>query len=232
MKKKKNLISTIDLDKIKTDLANSRDIEDFANKIQNEKFYKDSVLGFIQASPNKYLAQAAPSMGGSGGECSDTWSVKQSIGRGYGSVLYSVLLGWAAENDIYLAADRSSVTGADSGKAAAGVWKKVDNQTDDEVPFDNYENPKTPPQEDDCKVYGVDYLDKGYKDPKNIEAYKKLSSNLSNFFTFQIEPMLDQPTGFFGKMFGSSKSQKAEKIKAKLVTIGQQKFIDYMTKVG
>ena len=225
-------VALVDLDKIKADLANSKDLEDLASKIQSEDFYKNSVLGFIQASPNKYLAKASPSMGGSGGECADTWSVKQSIGRGFGSTLYSVLLGWAAENDVYLAADRSSVTGANSGKAAAGVWKKVDDQTDDEVSFDNYENPKTPPQEDDCKIYGVDYLDKGYKDPKNIEAYKKLTSNLTNFFASQVEPMMSEPTGFFGKIFGSSKSDKAEKIKAKLINVGQQKFIDYMTKVS
>ena len=225
-------VALVDLDKIKADLANSKDLKDFANKIQSKDFYKDSVLGFIQASPNKYLAKASPSMGGSGGECADTWSVKQSIGRGFGSTLYSVLLGWAAENDVYLAADRSSLTGADSGKAAAGVWKKIDNQTNDEVPFDDYENPKTEPKDDDCKVYGVDYLDKGYKDPTNVEAYKKLTANLANFFASQVEPMMSEPTGFFGKLFGSSKSDKAEKIKAKLINVGQQKFIDYMTKVG
>ena len=44
--------------------------------------------------------------------------------------------------------------------------------------------------------------------------------------------MMSEPTGFFGKIFGSSKSDKAEKIKAKLINVGQQKFIDYMTKVG
>jgi len=231
-------LALVDLSLLKSNLEQSRDLEAFSAKIQDSNFYKDSVIGYIDVADNKYLAAARPEMGGSGGACANTWSVKQSIGRGYGRQLYDALLGWAAEKDIYITPDRSSVTGKDTGKAAAGVWTGIDSETSDEVPprdnvylgkFDNWKDRKTPPRDDDCQIYGVDSLDKGYKNSKKIEYFKELQSNFDQFFATEIESLFDEP-GFFGKLFGGTPQNKTQKIKNQLLKIGAQKFFDFMLK--
>jgi len=228
-------LALVDLSLLKSKLEQSKNIEDFSAKIQDSNFYKDSVVGYIDIADNKYMAKAHPNMGGSGGQCAGTWSVKQSIGRGYGRQLYDALLGWAAEKEIYITPDRSSVTGKDTGKAAAGRWASIDSETSDETPpkddvymgkFDNWEDKATSPQDDDCQVYGVDSLDKGYKNSEKIEYFKELQNNFDEFFTTEIESLFDEP-GFFGKLFGGTPQNKAQKIKNQLLRLGAQKFIDF-----
>ena len=229
-------LALVDLTRLKNELEQSANLQDFAEKLQSDTFFKNSLVGYINAGANKYLAKGPPTMGGSGGTCYDTWSVKKSIGRGYGRQLYDALLGWAAEKNIYLTADRTSVTGAGTKKGAAGVWDKVDQQTNDEVPpkqspymgkFDSWEKKTTNPTDDDCNVYGVDSLDKGYRDDKKIMHFKQLESNLKNFFTSDIEPLFSD-SSFFDKLFGRTPAKEAEKLKNKFLSIGEDNFLKFM----
>lgn len=214
-------LSLIDLSIIKAQLSDVNSMDEFVEKLNDKSLYDKAVVGYIFAGHNPMYSKAAPSMGGSGGHCAGTYSVRKSIGRGYGKQLYDALLGFASGNNVYIAADRHSVsTGAKSR------WTKIDTQTDDEVSFDDFENPKTEPKDDDCMVHNVDALDKGFKDEKTVDYYKKLRYNLDRFFETEIEPLFDEP-GFFGKLFGQTPANKAEKLKKKLLKLGDRKFRDF-----
>ena len=220
----------VNLTKIKSQLETSKTIDDFLNKLKDRHLFKDATIGYIEAMYNPMLSKAHPGMGGSGGACYNTYSIRKSIGRGYGEQLYNALLGWCAINNIYTTADRHSVS-----QGAESRWKKIDQQTNDEVPpkeapytgkFDDFNNTTTEPRDDDCLVHGISSLDKGYKDVKQVDYFKQLEYNMSTFFENEIEPLFDEP-GFFGKLFGSTPVNKAEKIKKKLLAMGRQKFIDF-----
>jgi len=224
-------IAIADLSVIKSELAKAQSIEDFIAKLDDKALYDKAVVGYIWATYNPMTAKAAPMMGGSGGHCAGTYSIKRSIGRGYGEILYNALLGFAAQHDIYIAPDRDSVS-----PGAQKRWAKIDAQTDDEVPektdpytgnFDNWADPKTKPKDDDCIVHGIDSLDKGYKDQNTVDFYKQLSYNLDSFFEKEIQPLFQEP-GFFGKLFGQTPENKAEKLKNKLLKLGADKFRDFM----
>ena len=219
-------LSLIDLNKIKQQLANSNSVQDFAEKIKNKEMYDASILGYIEAQYNPMSAKA----GVSGGNCSDTYSVIKSIGKGYGEMLYNALLGFAATKNIYIASDRNAVS-----PGAKKRWIKIDAQTDDEVPssqdpykgtFDDFENKSTSPADDDCKVWDVEALDKGYKDEKQLAFYNSLKDNLDSFFVKEIQSMFDEP-GFFGKLFGNTPENRALKIKKQLLKLGRDKFYDW-----
>jgi len=244
----------IDLDALGEYLKSSKDVSDFVDKIkQVSSFSADDnssskignvVVGYISATNNKYLMKADPRMGGSGGPCMNTLSVKNSIGRGYGETLYNALLGLTYPN--YIAADRTSVS-IGAGKR----WQKISSQTSDAVPdnsgdfigkFDktsgpqgkgekspNYPLGSTSPREDDCVVFDKDQfpaLDKGFRDQSQVEYYNSLKSNLDKWFENEIEVLFDDP-GFFGRLFGNAPKSKAEKIKKRLLKIGKAKFIDF-----
>ena len=231
-------IAMLDLTHLKNKLEQSQNLDDYLKKVESIDFYKDSVVGYIDASANKMFSKAPPP-GGSGGLCYDTWSNKQTVGSGYGSQLYDALLGWGAVNDIYITADRTYNSGLDTEKGAVGKWKAIDQQTNDEVPpkdgtymgfFDD--SKQTKPTNDDCSVFGSsesprDYLNKGYKDQSKIGDYNKWKDNLEEFFSDDIETLFDEP-GFFGKMLGKSPQNKAQKIKNKLLKIGQDRFDEIM----
>jgi hypothetical protein len=223
-------VSLVDLGVIKAELSNANSIEEFIEKLNDKALYDKAVIGYIMAGYNPMYSKAAPTMGGSGGHCAGTYSVRKSIGKGYGKQLYDALLGFATANDVYITADRHSVS-----TGAKARWAKVDAQTDDEVPgddnpylgtFDDVKNPKTKPKDDDCLVHGVDSLDKGYKDEKAVDFYKELRYNLDKFFETEIEPLFDEP-GFFGKLFGQTPANKAEKLKKQLLKLGDRKFRDF-----
>tara|TARA_R100000008_G_scaffold12757_1_gene6367 strand:- start:12124 stop:12912 length:789 start_codon:yes stop_codon:yes gene_type:complete len=224
-------LAIADLGFIKSELSNAESIDDFTIKLFDKALYDKAVVGYIWAVYNPAMSKAAPSMGGSGGNCAGTWSVKRSIGRGYGKQLYDALLGFAAENDLYVTADRDDVS-----PGAQSRWNKIDAQTDDEVPdstdpykgtFDDWSNPETKPKDDDCIVHGIDSIDKGYKDQNTVDFYKELSYNLDSFFEKEIQPLFQEP-GFFGKLFGQTPQNKAEKLKRKLLKLGAEKFRDFM----
>lgn len=224
-------LTLIDLNTIKHSLEASANAEEFLQKLEDKDILDSATKGFIKAQNNKELAKTSPTMGGSGGLCYNSWSVKESIGRGYGKQLYNALLGWAADNNIYITSDKVSVS-----PGAVKRWTKVDQQTDDEIPpdkapyigkFDNWRDRKTEPRNDDCVVHGDDALDKGYKDETTIDYYKELRDKLDNFFRDQVQAMFEEP-GFWGKLFGNTPENRAEKIKNRLLATGQQKFHDYM----
>ena len=230
-------LALVNLTELKNSLAKSKNAEEFTQKIKSKEFYKNSLAGYISAAPNKFYAQAPPVRGGSGGLCYDTWSVKESIGRGFGKQLYNALLGWAAAKDIYITADRSSVTGKDKGKGAAGVWLRIDRETDDEVPpkkepytgtFDSWDKKETPPTDDDCNLHGIEALDKGYKNTELIEYFKVLENNLQTFFINDVEPLFNNP-GIFNRLFGNTPAKRAERIKKKFISTGSDNFIKFMS---
>ena len=224
-------LAIADLGVIKTELAASESIEDFMTKLDDKSLYDKAVVVYIWAIYNPGNSRAHAMMGGSGGNCAGTWSVKRSVGRGYGKQLYDALLGFAAENDLYITADRDDVS-----PGAQKRWDKIDAQTDDDVPdssdpymgtFDDWSDPKTKPKDDDCVVHGINSLDKGYKDQNTVDFYKELSYNLDSFFEKEIQPLFQEP-GFFGKLFGQTPQNKAEKLKKKLLKLGADKFRDFM----
>ena len=224
-------LSLVNLSAIRQQLQNATSVQDFAQKLNNKEMYDAAIVGNIRAQHNPMLAKS----GVSGGECgpSDSYSVIGSIGKGYGEQLYNALLGFAASQKdyIYITPDRNSVS-----PGASKRWKKVDDQTADVTPpegeiygrtFDPVGQKRTAPTDDDCKVHGVDHLDRGYRDTNQVAFYKKLKDNLDNFFVKEVEPMFEKP-GFFAKLFGNTPESKALKIKKQLLKLGKDKFYDWI----
>jgi len=245
----------VDLEALGNYLRSSKDIDDFVDKIKqvsgfsaDEESLRNNVgnivVGYISATNNKYTMKAAPAMGGSGGPCMNTLSVKKSIGRGYGEKLYNALLGLTYPN--YIAADRTSVS-----VGAGRRWQKISNQTSDTTPPDsgdfigkfdrtsgpqgkgsrspNYPLGSTTPREDDCVVFDKEEypaLDKGFRDQSQVEYYNSLKNNLDKWFENEIETLFQDP-GFFGRLFGNTPKAKTEKIKKRLLKIGKSKFLDF-----
>tara|TARA_B100001250_G_scaffold409724_1_gene434649 strand:- start:109 stop:900 length:792 start_codon:yes stop_codon:yes gene_type:complete len=219
-------VSLVDLGIIKTELSNSTSVDEFVQKLNDKTLYDKAVVGYIMAGYNPMYSKTHTQSG----NCAGTFSVRKSIGKGYGKQLYDALLGFATANDIYITADRLNVS-----IGAKARWAKIDAQTDDEVPgdenpylgtFDDVTSPQTQPPDDDCVVHGVDSLDKGYKDEKAVDFYKELRYNLDKFFETEVEPLFDEP-GFFGQLFGQTPANKAEKIKKQLLKLGDRKFRDF-----
>jgi len=219
-------LSLVNLNFIKEELQNSNSIDEFVNKLKSKPLYDKAVIGYIAADYNPMLSKA----GISGGACSNTYSVTKSIGKGYGKQLYNALLGFAATKNLYVTSDRNSVSAG-----ARSRWAKIDAQTDDEAPssdtpyvghFDDYKNKKTDPLDDDCIVHGIDSLDKGYKDEKQLDYFNQLKDNLDSFFEVEIQSMFDEPS-FFGKLFGNTPENKASKLKKQLLKLGRAKFHDW-----
>ena len=246
----------IDLDALGRQLRNVNNIDDFIKKIDdvNAVFSTDLkslrgnigqiVVGYIWANNNKYTMKAAPSMGGSGGPCMNTFSVRRSIGQGYGKELYNALLGLTYPH--YITADRTSVS-----VGAGRRWEKIASQTSDSVPSDsggfigkfdrtagpqgkgglspNYPLGTTPPREDDCVTYDKNEfpaLDKGFRDEKQVRYYKTLKVNLDGWFEKEVEKLFAEP-GFFAKLLGNTPKTNAEKLKKKLLSVGMAKFSDF-----
>tara|TARA_Y100000310_G_C20609864_1_gene777439 strand:- start:194 stop:994 length:801 start_codon:yes stop_codon:yes gene_type:complete len=227
-------LSLVDLNAIQNSLDDSKNSEEFLRKLKDKEVFNSAVVGYIKAYNNKFLAKAhAGIAGGSGGLCYETWSVKESIGRGYGEQLYNALLGWAAGNNVYLTADRTSVS-----PGAEKRWSQIDNQTSDEIPpkedpyigrFDDFKKKETEPLDDDCVVFADDSLNKGYKDESKISYFNGLQDKLNNFFKDKIQSLFDEP-GFWGKILRTTPKDRAEKIKKQLLSRGADKFADYILK--
>jgi hypothetical protein len=219
----------IDLVYIKDQLQQSQNIDEFLEKLTNKEIHDKAIVGYISCT---YIPLLAKGVGLTyvGGRCSDAYMVKRSMAPGRGEELYNALLGFASLKGIYVTSDRRSTS-----PGAKSRWSKIDQQTDDETPhntepymgkFDDRKDPKTKPRDDDCRVYGMEHLDKGYQDDKQVDFYKELEYNLSTFFEKEIEPLFDEP-GFFGRLFGRTPASKADKIKAKLINFGRRSFIDW-----
>jgi len=221
-----NLI-LLDLNFMKNHLEKSANIEEFIKKISNKELYEKAVVGYIET---KYIPLLAKGAGRPyvGGLCSNTYMVARSMAPRRGEQLYNALLGFAATKDIYISSDRQTVKpGADQR------WSKIDQQTDDEVPsssepykgqFDDARDPTTKPKDDDCRIHGIDHLDKGYRDDKQVDFYKELEYNLNTFFENEIESLFDEP-GFFSRILGNTPENKANRLKMKLLKYGKAKFM-------
>ena len=220
-------LALINLNFIKEQLENSESVQDLAQKLNNKELYDKAVVGYIEATHAPLLSKVAMAKANSGGNCAGTYTVGKAIGKGYGELLYNALLGFAAKNSIFITADRHSVS-----KGARSRWSKIDSQTDEETPgndnvylgsFDNHKDKKTPPADDDCVVHGINSLDKGYQDSKQVIYYNQLESNLENFFKTEIRDMITNP-GFFGKLFGQTPERKARQLQKQLLKLGRDKF--------
>ncbi len=83
------------------------------------------------------------------GPCYDSSIIAGSSAiKGYGPLMYDIAMTYSPGKT--LSPDRDTVS-----KTAHSVWKYYyDNRADvDKKKFDNIENPKTPPKEDDCPVF-------------------------------------------------------------------------------
>ena len=52
---------------------------------------------------------------------------------------------------------------------------------------------------------------------------------MQTFFVDNIEPLFANP-GIFNRLFGNTPANKAEKIKKKFISVGNDKFIKFMLK--
>ena len=204
--------------------------QQFIQALKDPEMINKAAIGYIFAMYNPMLSKAHPQMGGSGGSCSDSYSVRRSIGRGLGESLYNALLGFCAENNLYLTPDRHSLS-----PGAKKRWSKIDNQTNDELPkpgvgpdniFDKFGQRQTPELDDDCLIHGEPSLDKAYKDDSQVSFFNALKSNIDKFFKDDIEPRLSEP-GFLQRLFGVSKSSQMEKVKKQIIKQGQKKFHEW-----
>tara|TARA_Y100000310_G_scaffold150096_1_gene149491 strand:+ start:145 stop:948 length:804 start_codon:yes stop_codon:yes gene_type:complete len=222
-------LALIDLTYVKNQLQNSQNIDEFFKKISSKEIREEAVVGYIETTSIPLLAKGQ-GLSYVGGQCFDTHMVVRAMGPGMGEKLYNALLGFAAVKGIYVTSDRKSVS-----PGAEKRWSKIDQQTSDEVPpnsepykgqFDDRDNQTTKPKDDNCQIHGIDHLDKGYQDHNQVDFFEELEYNLNTFFENEIEPLFDEP-GFFGKLFGNTPQNKAEKIKDKLINFGRRKFIDW-----
>ncbi len=85
--------------------------------------------------------------------------------KGWGPLMYDIVM---SDTDA-LMPDRRSVS-----PSAAGVWKYYKDKRSDveKLPFDDINNKKTPPEEDDCFLHGKEELDNAYKLNSNVNVSK------------------------------------------------------------
>lgn len=110
-------------------------------------------------------------------KCHKGYEVKNSYSRvkGFGKYLYRMAGQYAHSKGGLLFSDRTSVS-----SDAAGVWSYIYKNTDkeDRKPFDDEQNPKTPPKEDDCEINrsGRNTLNYAYDVnlPGDKELYEKM----------------------------------------------------------
>lgn len=104
--------------------------------------------------------------------------------KGFGPLMYDI----AMSNVDALMADRVSVS-----QSASKVWQVYNNKRPDveKLPFDDVDNPHTPPKEDDCRVYpDRDELNNAYK----LKSSVNVSGLVKNHHSFieQLQKFLEQ----------------------------------------
>lgn len=133
--------------------------------------YEKIIVGAISINPSE-----------SGGECYGAEQISYPVAiKGYGPLLYDFALHYSKA----LMPDRSGTS-----HSAQQIWKFYDQNRGDvqSAEFDDVQNPKTPPKEDDCKIVkGPDFLNKAYsgygQDPS------PLFENTEDFFD-ELRPFL------------------------------------------
>ena len=93
--------------------------------------------------------------------CNNSASIVQSVSArgGLGPAAYEVAMWDLSQRGFSLTSDRKNVS-----PDAARVWMRYADRGGNvsKMPFDDVENPKTPPIEDDCRLQKLDYLDQSY----------------------------------------------------------------------
>ena len=121
--------------------------------------------------------------------CNDSASIVQSVSSrgGWGPAAYEVAMWDLSQRGLSLTSDRKNVS-----PDAANVWAKYSNRGDSvsKKPFDDVENPKTPPPGDDCRLQRLDYLDHSYS--LNSEPAGLSSMEAAH------DAMIDWATGVWG----------------------------------
>lgn len=118
------------------------------------------IFGFLEVRPHE-------------GECWDAGEIAASAAqKGYGPLMYEL-----AMSDFHiLTSDRSSTSAS-----ARKVWNVYDQRSDvKKLAFDNEDNPKTPPTEDDCKIVrgsNVAFLNQAYSGEGDSGAKAQLIQN-------------------------------------------------------
>lgn len=207
---------------------NTMSIKDVIEELKDDYLANVLILGYIEAEYNPHLLKVAQKLGVDsitgqpGGKCSNTYSVKKSIGRGYGKFLYNALLGFAGKIDAYVTSDKNAVS-----LGARRRWKKIDDQTDEEVPSKNDglstfdSSYQTETEDDDCFTWGEEHLDKGYKDSKQIAFFDQLKNNFDSSIETKLQP---KKYKIFDKIFGNEQS----KLEKALLDAGSRKFKNWL----
>jgi hypothetical protein len=93
--------------------------------------------------------------------CNNSASIVQSVSArgGLGPAAYEVAMWDLSQRGFSLTSDRKNVS-----PDAARVWMRYADRGGNvsKMPFDDIDNPKTPPIEDDCRLQNLDYLDQSY----------------------------------------------------------------------
>lgn len=90
--------------------------------------------------------------------CNGAWVVSAVAGKGLGKILYG--LAYALSPSGLIAPDRRKGKVSPDAQAA---WRKVAAGGRERVKMDDVDHPKTPQEDDDCKVHGIDALDAAYR---------------------------------------------------------------------
>jgi hypothetical protein len=153
------------------------------------------LLGHIMITPTK----------SDEGPCYNSLQVQRVVAeKGYGPFLYDVAMRYATKKGLSLSPSRTSLS-----KSAAGIWRYYHSKRHDveSSPFDNLDSPKTPPPEDDCKVFGADFLDKTYtlsdQDAERQIEYLKNAQNMIKVLGASEHYVSQHLSGMSNMMFGT-----------------------------
>lgn len=125
--------------------------EEILNPDQLPKFFEgagtDIIKGVVAIRPiNKEVS----------GNCWGAWQIAYIAGPGWGHMLYPLAQAMSPKG--LLTPDRNDVS-----PPASGAWQSSLKLGRARKPFDDFNNPKTPPVEDDCIIHpGEDHLNWAY----------------------------------------------------------------------
>ncbi len=132
--------------------AESTDFKDLFNELRPH--VKNIFAGYIEVIPRD-------------GKCNNATEIVASAARkSFGPLMYDIVMN---DNENGIFSDRSGTS-----PSAQNVWKYYDSNRGDveSEPFDNKDDPKTPPPEDDCHfVRGVDLLNRSYRNKRSSSSF-------------------------------------------------------------
>lgn len=118
------------------------------------------------------------------------YNAKEVLGsaaeKGYGPLMYDIAMSYTDQ----MMSDRNSVS-----QSASGIWKHYKNKRSDvkKLPFDDIDQPQTPPEEDDCKVFpGRDELNYAYSSKSNVNISGLVKNHQDFMKEFSEQMDLDE----------------------------------------